>query len=262
MDLDRTSRNLPNDIHPRRDESFLETKRIFNMKDYRFYKEGLNWYVDLPEWTGSKSDLIMIGGADTMLDILSNNGTEVITTISEEEFEGASKLEYQKLADDIGEGAYYLLASHGGVERNLSVFLCDVTLFVFGKFPQTIYILPVEEKIKMKVAFGLVAQGHIPTIERMISEYSAKSEINKEGADLSHSGYLWDKIAKEIGWLKETAMLYYIRYLRTKESSINKKVMRDLVDNVWQDAKESEEVPSTAHADKLIDKTLEQQTKY
>ena len=72
------------------------------------------------------------------------------------------------------------------------------------------------ENQKIKIAFGLVAQGHIQTIEKMISEYSENNEQNKEGIDLSHSSFLWDKIAKTIGWHKETAMLHYISYLRRK----------------------------------------------
>lgn len=107
---------------------------------YKFYKEGNNWYVDLPEWEGSKSDLMMIGGADTMLDIISKNGTEVTVNISEQEFEGADKLTFNKLAEDIGEGAYYDLEKYEEETINLSVFLCDVTLFVFGKFPEVLYI--------------------------------------------------------------------------------------------------------------------------
>lgn len=110
------------------------------MKNYDFYKEGNNWYVDLPDWDGAKSDLLMIGGADTMLDIISENTTEVTTTISLEPFEGADKLTFVKLATDIGEGAYYHLESYKGTKHELSVFLCDVTLFVFGEFPKEIYI--------------------------------------------------------------------------------------------------------------------------
>lgn len=110
------------------------------IKKYRFYKEGNNWYVDLPSWEGAKSDLLMIGGADTMLDIVSENGTEVEVLISEQEFNGADKLTFVKLAEDVGEGAYYNLAIYKGEILSLSVFLCDVALFVFGKFPETIYI--------------------------------------------------------------------------------------------------------------------------
>jgi len=37
----------------------------------------------------------------------------------------------------------------------------------------------------------------------------------------------------------------------------DKKFLRHLVDTVWSDAKESGEVPSTIHADKLIEKARE-----
>ena len=110
------------------------------MENYRFYKEGTNWYVDLPTWEGAKSDLLMIGGADTMLDIVSENTNEVAVSISKESFDGADKLIFVKEANDIGEGAYYHLEHYHGEELNLSVFLCDVTLFVFGDFPQQLFI--------------------------------------------------------------------------------------------------------------------------
>ncbi len=66
----------------------------------------------------------------------------------------------------------------------------------------------------INIQFGLAAQGHISTIEKMIEEYSKPQEGNAKGFDLSQSSHLWDKIAKEIGWCKETAMLHYISYLR------------------------------------------------
>lgn len=110
------------------------------MNKYRFYKEGNNWYVDLPEWEGSKSDLLMIGGADTMLDHMSNNGTEVNTIISRTNFEGANELKFNCLAEDMGEGAYYMLDKYEGQKLNLSVFLCDVCKWVFGEFPNQLFV--------------------------------------------------------------------------------------------------------------------------
>lgn len=111
------------------------------MEKFRFYKEGNNWYVDLPAWEGSKSDLLMICGADTMLDIMSNGGIEVKCIISRTDFEGADKLEYKKSAvEEVGEGSFYFLEKFQGIEHNLSVFLCDVTLFVYGEFPELLYI--------------------------------------------------------------------------------------------------------------------------
>ena len=53
----------------------------------RFYKENSIWYIDLPEFLeegmGSKANLMMVDGADTLLDILSNNGSEVTLEFSQ-----------------------------------------------------------------------------------------------------------------------------------------------------------------------------------
>lgn len=118
------------------------------MRKFRFYKESDGrWYIDLPEWTGSKADLEMVDGADTMLDYMlastdgGKGGNEVIAYISETEFEGADVLALRCKAEDIGSGAYYSMQNYKGIEFGLNVWLCDVTLFVFnGKFPEKIYI--------------------------------------------------------------------------------------------------------------------------
>jgi hypothetical protein len=54
----------------------------------------------------------------------------------------------------------------------------------------------------VRIKFGLVQQGHIPTIERML----------KDGAT-------WDEIGKEIGWYPPTAREWYERYRRRKEQA-------------------------------------------
>lgn len=43
------------------------------MKEYKFIKEGRDWFIDLPEYIeggGSKGDLQMVEGADKMLDMM------------------------------------------------------------------------------------------------------------------------------------------------------------------------------------------------
>jgi hypothetical protein len=85
------------------------------------------------------------------------------------------------------------------------------------KLPDIIqYLVDKMEEKNVKIVFGLEAQDHIQTIERMISEYTSECDLKKENGDLSASSYLWDKIATEIGWCKETAMLHYISFLRDK----------------------------------------------
>ena len=52
------------------------------MKNYTFNKENGSWYIDLPNWEGTKAELQMVAGADTLLDKLSNQGTSVNVTMS------------------------------------------------------------------------------------------------------------------------------------------------------------------------------------
>jgi hypothetical protein len=107
----------------------------------RFYKEqDGKWYIDLPEWTGSKADLQMVCGADTMLDIIAEDDDEVHLSLSTEESEGSDVLNFMHLATDWENGAFYHMPTYKGFVFNLKIWLCDVTLFVFGEFPKNIYI--------------------------------------------------------------------------------------------------------------------------
>ncbi len=111
------------------------------MRAFRFYKEADNrWYVDLPEWTGDKSELEMVAGADVMLGYMSEGQSEVTVTLSETHFEGADVLHFLSEATEIGNGAYYEMHWYKGIHLDLKMWLCDVTIFVFGKFPDKIYV--------------------------------------------------------------------------------------------------------------------------
>jgi len=110
------------------------------VKTYKFYKEEDNrWFIDLPEWIeqgGDKDALEMILGADTFLEILSKMTHEVHVTFSDEPFEGYL-YELDKTAED-ELGAEYLVLSP--LIYPLEVWLCPVTQFVFGRFPDKIYL--------------------------------------------------------------------------------------------------------------------------
>ncbi len=111
------------------------------MKKIRFYKELDNrWYVDLPDWTGSKADLEMVAGADTMLEHITEGNNEVYLNISGRKFENCDVLELMGYATDIGSGAYYKIKKYRGVDINLEMWLCDVTIYVLGGFPSRIFI--------------------------------------------------------------------------------------------------------------------------
>ena len=100
---------------------------------YRFNKEDGRWYIDLPHWEGPKSALEMVGGADTLLDHLSNNGDTVLLSLSTEKEcpEGYQTL--KRIVQTPPNGCIY----HLGIKP---VWLCDVTKFVFaGIFPKRIH---------------------------------------------------------------------------------------------------------------------------
>jgi len=112
------------------------------MRTFRFYKDpDTRWYVELPEWPGEKADLEMVAGADMFLEILAQGDASVEVTLSDSDFPGANRLVLKNLGKvdgwELGEGAWYELVDYFGID--LDMWLCDVTKFVFGTFPETIY---------------------------------------------------------------------------------------------------------------------------
>ena len=105
------------------------------VKTFKFYKENNgDWYVDLPSWEGSKYDLQMVMGADTMLDILSNCGSEVSIIIEEEPIDFYDfKLTFK---EDYCDGGMYEYTS---AYNTFDVWLCHVTKFVYNKLPKVLY---------------------------------------------------------------------------------------------------------------------------
>ncbi|MFT3826351.1 MAG: hypothetical protein QM731_20680 [Chitinophagaceae bacterium] len=113
------------------------------MQTHSFIKEGADWYIDLPEYIeqgGSKGDLAMVEGADTMLDIMAGGNTSVTLQLSEEAFDGADLLLRTELCEPYIGGAYYLLDTWEGKNINHNMWLCAVTEFVFGSLPEKIFI--------------------------------------------------------------------------------------------------------------------------
>ena len=99
-----------------------------------FSKDSTGWYIDLPNWQGSKEDLAMVCGADTLLDELSNNSDYVIMEACLKK-QDSSFLHLRKIKDCDVNGADYEVVSTGD-----TLWLCDVTKFVFGKLPKDIFI--------------------------------------------------------------------------------------------------------------------------
>jgi len=108
------------------------------MEILRFYKEKSKyWYADVPNWTGRKSALQMISGADKLLDLIASGRNEIYLHFSENEINNADKITFEKKSWI--NGADYRLTQLNGKDINLKVWLCNVTKFVMGKFPKQIY---------------------------------------------------------------------------------------------------------------------------
>jgi hypothetical protein len=118
----------------------LCTNKVNMIREFKFYKDEGGWFVDLPGWEGNKADLAMVSGADTMLDIISQGENDIMVLLSTEEFDGSNRLEFLRESPEMGEGSWYLMKTYKGIEYNLELWLCDVTIFVFGEFPKNIYV--------------------------------------------------------------------------------------------------------------------------
>lgn len=93
-----------------------------------FYKRDNRWYADLPDYIesgGTEEECEMVLGADTWLDILSNGKDRVSIFIGE----GTGVL---TLIEKDNVGATY------ATSIGLNVWLCNVTVFVLGHFPEKI----------------------------------------------------------------------------------------------------------------------------
>lgn len=105
--------------------------------EYKFYKEETGrWYIDIPEWDGEKASLEMVMGADTMLDILAQGDGNINLILSETNKQLPYNLRYIRETPEYDEGALYEIKL---IDKHIEVWLCDVTKFVFNKFPLDIY---------------------------------------------------------------------------------------------------------------------------
>lgn len=116
----------------------------------RFYQEeDGRWYIDLPEYIneglGTKDNLEMVAGADTLLSTLAQGETNIYVRFSDKPFEGStielirsSGYTYTEEFDDIDvdPGAYYTVKHTDAI-----IWLCPVTRYVFNNtYPETIFV--------------------------------------------------------------------------------------------------------------------------
>ncbi|GAA4339153.1 DUF6717 family protein [Flaviaesturariibacter amylovorans] len=113
------------------------------MQRHTFIRQFGGWYIDLPEYIaqgGSKADLAMVAGADTLLDMIAAGHDQVTLDIDAAPFEGADELRLLRVCAPETGGGDYVMEAFEGRRIDQELWLCDVTLFVFGDLPERVYI--------------------------------------------------------------------------------------------------------------------------
>lgn len=101
----------------------------------RFHKEEDGcWYVVLPNWYLSHSNLMMVAGADDLCEELSHNGTDVDVDVALEPTDNYDVVLHRESWNV--HGATYKVDG----ANTKQIWLCPVTLFVFNKYPKTMYL--------------------------------------------------------------------------------------------------------------------------
>lgn len=109
------------------------------VKHLNFVKLAGYWFAHIPDYEGDLSDLAMVEGADVLCDMLNYRDTGLIRTeisdepLEEEIFDRIYILDFVNSTGDIG-------ANYRCREFKIDLWLCNVTKYVFGKFPETIYV--------------------------------------------------------------------------------------------------------------------------
>jgi len=114
------------------------------LKTHRFYKDELGWFIDLKRFPFNRSHLAMVCGADELLEKLSGGDKEVFLTISTKPIDNCYDCLHRVLKLGLLNGAIYSPSSlHAPLKNKITetnqLWLCAVTLLVFGHYPKKIY---------------------------------------------------------------------------------------------------------------------------
>ena len=110
-------------------------------KKIRFYNRDGRWYADIFEYLeqgGTEEECEMVSGADIWLDFISKGKENIILKLSTSEILN-EKLEFIENNEDEEYGAFYIAREYKEEPHNFILWICPVTLFVFGEYPKTIY---------------------------------------------------------------------------------------------------------------------------
>lgn len=128
-------------------KNFLQRRKKNELYRFKFIKESDGkWYYDFPQWPFAHHNLMMVAGADKLCSFLSEDGkkTDIIavtdtTYTVHENF----RVTLYKTSSSLTKGAFYNVIFPNnpiGKQYQYELWLCPVTLFVLGRYPEYILI--------------------------------------------------------------------------------------------------------------------------
>ena len=102
------------------------------------------WYVDFPHWPFSHENLVMVSGADKMLELMSDGDLcvkiSVIPANKRKLHDGY--IELVQTEKSLFGGSTYETEWEAFINRfkRNTIWICPVTLFVLGRYPKYIYV--------------------------------------------------------------------------------------------------------------------------
>lgn len=119
-------------------KAFFWRKDVYQI---HFIKVNKLWYCDIPHWPRAFFDNAqMVGGAAGLLNTMAKDKNEIlIEVVFKEKHLSLPANHYnkaRKTGSQLWRGAFYDVLS---LDFLSSIWICPVTLFVFGKYPEYIY---------------------------------------------------------------------------------------------------------------------------
>lgn len=102
-----------------------------------FYKKRTCWYAKLDQ--GTEAQNMMVGGCETMLDLLSNGGKKVTLEFTLHPPKCKPLIACELIAHNAHGGTYQATSDIKGVPETL--WVCNQTHCLLGEHPQNIYVL-------------------------------------------------------------------------------------------------------------------------
>lgn len=103
------------------------------------------WYINMP-WNGNRANLEMVAGADDLLSFLDTQGKRRVSlhvVPSEDPILVEDHTELRQLDKSLTGGAHYDTTDFLGF-RMSRIWICPVTLCVFGHYPKYLYVKKIE----------------------------------------------------------------------------------------------------------------------